>query len=79
VLQQRRDLPAAAEITGTSPRLLLKNRHYTVEEISLHRGVAILVAYDTRPDVHVPAGQIRGLGHFEDDEHNPGTLKPAAA
>ena len=78
VLQQQHDLAAAAGIAGSTPELLLKNLHYTVEEISLHRGIATLVTLDTRPDVRVPAGQVRGLGSFMDDENNPGTLRPAA-
>ena len=78
VLQHRGDLAAATEVIGCPRGLLLKNLHYTIEEISLHRGVATLVALDTRPDVRVPAGQVRGLGGWLDDENNPGTLRPAA-
>ena len=78
VLQQQRDLAAAAELAGAKPGLLLKNLHYAVDEINIHRGVATLVTLDTRPDVHVPAGQVRDLGSWTDDEHNPGTLRPAA-
>ena len=78
VLQQQRDLAAAADIAGAHPGLLLKNLHYTVDEINIHRGVATLVTLDARSDVHVPAGQVRGLGSWTDDENNPGTLRPAA-
>jgi hypothetical protein len=77
-LRHQRDLGAAANTTGTTPELLLKNLHYAVEELNIHRGVATLVTLDARPDVHVPAGQVRGLGRWTDDEHNPGTLRPAA-
>lgn len=78
VLQHQRDLAAAAEIAGATPALLLKNLHYTVDEISVHRGIATLVTLDARPDVHVPAGQVRGLGSWTDDDDRPGTLIPAA-
>lgn len=78
-LQQTGDLAAAAaDIAGTTPGLLLKNLHYTVDEISIHRGVASLVTLDARPTVNVPAGQVRGLGTWIDDNNNPGNLRPAA-
>jgi len=78
VLQQKGDLNAAADVAGTHAGLVLKNLHYTVDEINVHRGVATLVPFDTRPVVHVPAGQVRGLGAWIDDEDDPGTLIPAA-
>ena len=78
ILQHQHDLAAAADIAGAAPGLLLKNLHYTVDEISVHRGVATLVTLDARPDVHVPARQVRGLGSLTDNENNPGTLSPAA-
>jgi hypothetical protein len=78
ILQNQGDLAAAAEVAGTNSGLLLKNLHYTVDEISVHRGVATLMTLDARPDVWVPAGQVRDLGAWIDDEDTPGTLRPAA-
>ena len=56
----------------------MKKLNYTVDEIHVHQGLAKSVSLDARPDVTVPAGQVRDVCGWVDDETRPGTLRPAA-
>jgi hypothetical protein len=78
VLQTQGDLREAAHIAGRKPETLLKKLNYTVDEIHVHQGLAKLVTLDARTDVTVPAGQVRDVGSWVDDETRPGVLRPAA-